>query len=84
MNEVIYFAIPGIGIVLIAMGMSYEERVIGTLGAILLMIFGTSIFITPISGITDFQNSLLASVLFGLGTYVLLYGNLDQIEKVMP
>ena len=82
-NEIIYFAIPGIGLILVAMGMSFKERIIGTLGAMLLMIYGVSCFITPIPGIVDFQNSLLASVTFGIGMYVLLAGNIVKIQEAL-
>lgn len=82
-NEVVYFIVPIIGIVIFALGLSYEDYVLIMFGGIVLLIFGTTTFIYPIPVLESVQNDVLASVCFGIGAYIGIRASVEKIQQVV-
>jgi len=83
-NEVIYFIPPFLGVVLVGFGMSYKEYIIGVLGGLLIFLYGVAIFLVPIAGVSSLMNDIIGSICFGLGLYVFLAANTDELEQLLP
>ena len=82
-NEFVYFFTPLFGILLVVLGIVFEDWVIGTFGGLSLFLYGVVIIINPISFFSTMENLLLASSCFGVGVYIILRGNIDKIEGIL-
>jgi len=83
-NEVIYFIPPFFGLVLIGMGITYRQYILGMMGATMIFLYGVAILISPIVGITSLMNDVLGTVSFGAGLGIILIANNDLIEEALP
>lgn len=75
-----FFLIAVLGIGLYFIGRKLGDYASGVLGGLILFLFGLYLFANPISGIIEWFNMVLASVLFGFGGYVWIVGSLEWIK----
>lgn len=76
-----FFLIMSLGLILFFLGRHFQDYTTGILGGFLLFIGGLSGFLTPIENITELQNTLIASVFFGLGAYIWIRGSIDLLKE---
>lgn len=83
-NEVIYFIPPMLGVILVGMGITYREYFIGNFGSLLLFLYGVAVLLVPITGISSLMNSIIGAICFGLGIYLFIRSNVENIEELLP
>jgi hypothetical protein len=81
MTDIIYFLQPFIAFVLIAFGFQFNEKIAGIIGGLLMFLYGVVLTITPIVGIPDLQNIIIAFVCYGYGAYIMIRGGLELMNE---
>lgn len=83
MAEIIYFLAPVMSFGLIIVGVQYNDKISATIGGMLMFLFGVAVLITPIVGISDLLNLVIAMIAFGYGGYMMLAPNVEDIRAML-
>lgn len=82
-TDLLYFLPPALGLTLIIFAFKYNEDIAGIFGGLLLFLFGVNVFINNIASLTSLANLTLASVCFGYGGYVFIYGSIQKLQEML-
>lgn len=82
-TDLLYFLPPALGLTLIVFAFKFNEDIAGIFGGLLLFLFGVNLFINPIASLTSLSNDMLASVCFGYGGYVFVYGSIQKVQDIL-
>ena len=79
--EIIYFLPLILGIALFLIGREYKDFMIGFLSGIMFFVYGVALLINPLPTIDALTNTLVATILWGLGAYIMIRSGYEQIKK---
>lgn len=75
------FLLVLIGVIFYIIGRTYEDYTFGILGGFVIFLLGVGIIVSPVDGITDFINTIMASAFIGVGCYVWIWGSIVLLKN---
>lgn len=82
-NLIIFFLPAFLGIILVIIGMEYQNYILGLLGSFVLLSYGVAVFIEPIGTLSSLMNDILGSTFLGSGAYLFLVGSMEKISEIL-